>query len=76
MVQQKYYRVSEVAKILGLSQDKVREYCHVKRNSFAFRVGQNGKFMIDLEKLRAYIERPKESRDIYIFTQKEKRKFG
>lgn len=79
-ITKKYYKVSEAAKILGISADKVRDYCHVEKNRFAFRPMKNGRpgqFLIDLEKLIAYIERPRQERTMYLFTSAEnKRRLG
>ncbi|MBQ6024576.1 MAG: helix-turn-helix domain-containing protein [Lachnospiraceae bacterium] len=80
--QRKYYKPSEAAKILGLSTAKVRDMCHIKNQRFAFRTiknGRKGHFLIDLEKIKNYIERPSEdSRIMYSFNQQlgKGRKYG
>ena len=80
--QRKYYKPSEAAKILGLSVAKVRDMCHIKNQRFAFRTikdGKRGHFLIDLEKLKAYIEKPREdSRIAYVYNQQlnKRRKSG
>jgi len=52
----------------------------VEKNRFAFRPMKNGRpgqFLIDLEKLIAYIERPRQERTMYLFTSAEnKRRLG
>jgi len=81
-MEQKYYKPKEVAEALGISVAKVRDMCHIKNQRFAFRTlknGRKGHFLIDLEKIKNYIERPSEdSRIMYSFNQQldKRRKYG
>ncbi len=69
----KYYRVSEVARETGLKEETVRNYCHARGANFAYRIGKNGKFLIDLVKFRAYIERHRDyKKEVYLFTSRDK----
>lgn len=56
-VEQKYFKVADVAKHTGLNPVTVRNFCHARGQRFASRVGKNGHWMIDIKKFEDYIER-------------------
>lgn len=53
----KYYSVSEIAKIYGMTAKTIRELCHARGASFAFKLKENGRYYIDVRKFKEYIER-------------------
>lgn len=55
-MEQKYYKVSEVAELLGMSVKKVRDYCHAKGQFFAHQTVANGNIMIDLKKFETFLK--------------------
>lgn len=56
-IEQKYYKVAEIAKIFGLPAKLVRDMCHARGQKFAFRPVPNGNFRINKEAFERHIER-------------------
>lgn len=56
-MEQKYFKVTEVAKIYGMRPVMVRSFCHAKGQQFAFRPIPNGCFYIDLKKFEEFLAR-------------------
>lgn len=55
---QKYYSVTQVAKILGMDRVMVLNFCHARGQKFAMQPsGEGGKWFIDLEKFESFMER-------------------
>lgn len=54
-MERKYYKVTEVAEIFGMSTKKVRAYCHGPHQTFAFQAVTNGNIMIDLKKFETFL---------------------
>lgn len=54
-MERKYYKVSEVAEIFGMSAKVVRAYCHGPHQNFAFQAVTNGNILIDLKKFETFL---------------------
>ena len=55
---QKYADVKTISKMTGISRTYILEMCHARGAKFAFKPGgENGKFLIDIEKFKNYLER-------------------
>lgn len=55
-MEQKYYKVREVAQIFGLKPAVVRNYCHARGQNFAYQIVRNGNIYIDLSKFSRWFE--------------------
>lgn len=57
-VKQRYFSVTNVAKILGMNRVTILELCHARGQRFAVQpTGENGKWFIDLEKFEDFLAR-------------------
>lgn len=56
-MEQKYYKVSKISKIYGISAKMVRDMCHARGQKFAFRPVEHGNWIIDREKFEQHLER-------------------
>lgn len=55
---QMYYSAADTAKMLGLNKATVLNMCHARGQRFAIQPsGENGKWLIDIEKLKEFMER-------------------
>ena len=55
-MEQKYFKVSEIAKIFSLKPVKVRQYCHAKGQRFAFQPIKGGNILIDKQKFEQWLK--------------------
>ena len=55
-MEQKYYKVREVAQIIGLKPAIVRQFCHAKGQRFAFQPVKRGNLMIDIKKFEDFLK--------------------
>ena len=55
-MERKYFKVSEVAEMFGMSPKAVRAHCHAPGQRFAFQVVTNGNILIDLKKFEDYMK--------------------
>ncbi len=55
-MEQKYFKVTEVAKIFGLKPAVVRQLCHARGQRFAFQPVKGGNIMIDLKKFELFMK--------------------
>ena len=55
-MEQKYYKVREVAQIFGLKPAIVRQFCHAKGQRFAFQPVKRGNLMIDIKKFEDFLK--------------------
>lgn len=56
-MEQKYYKVSDVARIFGLKPQIVRNYCHAKGQRFAFQPsGKGGCILVDIKKFEDFLK--------------------
>ena len=56
IMEQKYYKVSEVAQIFSLKPAVVRQFCHAKGQRFAFQPVKNGNILIDIKKFEEFLK--------------------
>lgn len=57
-IKQRYFSVTNVAKILGINRVTVLDYCHARGQRFAVQpAGEGGKWFIDLEKFEEFLQR-------------------
>ena len=52
-----YLKAREIAEKYGMKVDVVRNLCHAKGQKFAYQIVPNGRFYIDEEKFKDYMER-------------------
>lgn len=52
-----FYSVAQIAKFYGFTPKTVRELCHSRGQTFAFKLKPSGRFYINAKKFKAYIER-------------------
>ncbi len=53
---QRYFSVTQIAEMYGLTKQTVREYCRRPWQRFAFQpAGKNGKILIDKEKFDRWL---------------------
>lgn len=55
-MEQKYYKVREVAQIFGLKPAIVRQFCHAKGQRFAFQPVRRGNLYIDIKKFEDFLK--------------------
>jgi hypothetical protein len=58
--EQKLYKVTEVAKLTGLSPEYIREICHARGQRFAYKLKKGGIWYISLPKLLEWLEKRQE----------------
>lgn len=57
-VKQRYYSVTDTAKIVGMNRVAILDFCHARGQRFAVQPsGTNGKWLIDLEKFEEFMQR-------------------
>lgn len=57
---QKLCKVTEAAKLTGLSPDYLREICHARGQRFAYKLKKGGIWYINLPKLLEWMEKRQE----------------
>lgn len=55
MEDQKYRKIPEISRMFGISEKKVREFCHRPGQRFAFRPVKRGNFLINPEAFGKYL---------------------
>ena len=55
-MEQKYYKVSDVAKIFGLKPAIVRQFAHARGQRFAYQPVKNGNILIDVKKFEEFLK--------------------
>lgn len=55
-MEQKYYKVREVAQIFGLKPAIVRQFCHAKGQRFAFQPVKRGCILVDIKKFEDFLK--------------------
>ena len=56
-MEQKYFKVSQVAKIFGMKPAIVRQYCHARGQRFAFQPVKRGNIFIDIKKFEEFLKK-------------------
>lgn len=56
-MEQRFYKVTKIAKLFGLSAKMVRDMCHARGQKFAFRPVKDGNWLIDRVKFEEYLAR-------------------
>jgi hypothetical protein len=52
-----YLSAKEIAEKFGMEVKTVRNLCHARNQKFAYRLAPNGKFYIDPDKFKEFVER-------------------
>lgn len=52
-----YISVREAAEKFGIKAKEIRNFCHARGQKFAYQIVPNGRFYIDPDKFREFIER-------------------
>ena len=56
-MEQKYFKVSEIARIFGIEPKTVRKYCRSRAGkTFAFKPYRGANYKIDFKKFESYIK--------------------
>lgn len=53
---QKYFKVTEVAKIFSMKPARIRELCHARGQRFAFQPVKNGNILIDITEFEKWLK--------------------
>lgn len=55
-MEQKYYKVTEVAKIFGMKPALIRQFCHARGQRFAFQLVKRGNILIDVKEFEKFLK--------------------